>query len=52
MRGLLAEIGWVEPDTLVYVHAPGASHDEAAWRDRMPGVLGALGGVLGPPAPD
>lgn len=52
MRGLLAEIGWVESETLVYVHAPGASHDEAAWRDRMPGVLGALGGVLGAPAPD
>lgn len=46
MRGLLAELGWSEPESLVYVHAAGASHDEAAWRDRLPGVLGALGQAL------
>lgn len=43
MRDLLAELGWTEPQTLVYVHAPGATHDEAAWAARLPGFLTALG---------
>ena len=51
MRGRLAEIGWSEPDSLVYVHAPGASHDEAAWRDRLPGALGAIGQAIGARGP-
>lgn len=43
MRDLLVELGWAEPQTLVYVHAPGATHDEAAWAARLPGFLAALG---------
>jgi predicted alpha/beta superfamily hydrolase len=43
MRDLLGTLGWTEPQTLVYVHAPGATHDEAAWAARLPGFLGALG---------
>ncbi|HWB76253.1 MAG TPA: alpha/beta hydrolase-fold protein [Nannocystaceae bacterium] len=43
MRDLLVELGWAEPQTLVYAHAPGATHDEAAWAARLPGFLTALG---------
>jgi predicted alpha/beta superfamily hydrolase len=43
MRDLPVELGWAEPPTLVYIHAPGATHDEAAWAARLPGFLGALG---------
>ncbi len=46
MRDRLAALGWNEPDTLVYAHAPGASHDEAAWAARLPGFLAALGDRL------
>jgi predicted alpha/beta superfamily hydrolase len=43
MRDVLAAEGWTEPQSLVFVHAPGATHDEAAWAARMPGLLRALG---------
>lgn len=43
MRDVLAGHGWSDPQTLRYVHAPGATHDEAAWAARMPGLLAALG---------
>ncbi len=46
MRDDLVDLGWDEPGALVYVHAQGASHDEAAWAARMPGFLAALGAAL------
>ena len=47
MRDALDDLGWSLAETLVYVHAPGASHDEAAWASRFPGVLDALGTAMG-----
>lgn len=47
MRDALEDLGWSLADTLVYVHVPGASHDEAAWAARLPGFLDALGTAMG-----
>jgi predicted alpha/beta superfamily hydrolase len=46
MRDRLVDLGWAKSETLVYVHAPGASHDEAAWASRLPGFLAALGHAM------
>lgn len=43
MRDVLTMHGWSEPQTLRYVHAPGAEHNEAAWAARLPGLLADLG---------
>ena len=46
MRDLLTQLGWVLGDTLQWLHAPGATHDEAAWAARLPGFLALLGPQL------
>jgi predicted alpha/beta superfamily hydrolase len=43
MLELLALLGWTEGDDVVWLHAEGAAHDEAAWADRLPGALADLG---------
>lgn len=47
MRDALVGLGWSEgdgpTDTLAWLHAPGATHDEAAWAARLPGFLALLG---------
>lgn len=48
MRDALSDLGWTLGDTLVYEHAPGASHDEAAWAARLPGFLDALAVPMAP----
>jgi len=47
MRDLLVALGWSEGDDLVWRWAEGASHDEAAWADRLPGFFADLGVWLG-----
>ncbi|UJR80920.1 alpha/beta hydrolase [Sandaracinus amylolyticus] len=41
MRDVLRAAGYVDGVDLHYLHAPGAAHDEAAWRARFPAVLDA-----------
>lgn len=41
MREVLRAAGYVEGEDLHYAHAPGAAHDEAAWRARFPDALAA-----------
>ncbi len=43
MRDALVGLGWTEGERLAWLHAPGATHDEAAWAARMPGFLALLG---------
>jgi pimeloyl-ACP methyl ester carboxylesterase len=43
MLELLVDLGWTEGDDVVWLHAEGAAHDEAAWADHLPGALADLG---------
>ncbi|MFO0633172.1 MAG: alpha/beta hydrolase-fold protein [Nannocystaceae bacterium] len=46
MRDLLVALGWVQGESMQWLHAPGATHDEAAWAARLPGFLALLGPQL------
>jgi len=46
LRELLVELGWIDGEDLVWRFAQGASHDEAAWADRLPVALSDLGAWL------
>jgi len=39
LRDALVRKGWREGDDLRYLEAQGATHDEAAWAERVPDVL-------------
>jgi hypothetical protein len=39
LRQVLQDGGYAEGRDFLYVHDPGASHDEAAWSSRLPEAL-------------
>jgi predicted alpha/beta superfamily hydrolase len=48
MVNMVRAAGWIEGNDFQYVEEPGATHDERAWRRRLPGALTFLYGSRKP----